>query len=336
MRKVLLLSTGAILASVPQVALADIVISPRVSYYYDNVNQRASGLDEAGVISDEELEEQRQEFRDLFGDTADLQFETTSTGINNDQLALPMYGLAGTIIDGDWSVTFTGMYGEADGEVRSNSTGIMTTSLFGFEATDIAATAFVGTQEAERIDLELTAQKRINERFAIMGGVRYEHVDATIDGTVAIDLSNNQVNLISALFAQPPEFQVFRETSELGADATYEVYSVRGGFAGFIPFGENNTVFLNGMLHLSHEPAPDITTFQTDIATGETVSATATQRGETTLGPDMAVGVQLGLSENVSLDVRYRGAFYFPVGGGRSFDDPRVNHGINAGVSFRF
>lgn len=327
---------GASLAFVPQAAMADVVVSPRVSYFFDNINQRASGLDDAATLDDEDLAAQTAVLQELFGPDAGVEFESDGVGINNDQIALPMFGLAVTVIEGDWSFTATGMYGEADGSVRANASGILTTNVLGLQATDVLAFSSTGVQQSERIDLELTAQKRINERFAVMGGVRYEYVDTVINGVANYGISANASNLISSLFEGPFDFNIVQASNEQLIKGAYEVYSIRGGVAGFIPFGEANAVFLNGMLHLSHEPSPDISVTQIDFLTGNEVTSVTRQGAETTLGPDMAVGVQFGLSESVSLDVRYRGAFYFPISGGASFQDVRVNHGVNAGVSFRF
>ncbi len=327
---------GCLAATIPQMASAEVIISPRFSYYFDNINQRSSGLEDAAQADSDQLAEQNQQLQDLFGSTASINVEPQGAGVSNDQIALPMFGLAATLVDGDWSYTLTGMYGEADGAIRANSSAIQTFNLFGQTATDVLALTADGVQQSQRIDVEFTAQKRINERFAVMGGIRYEHVDSNANSTANISISSNATNLINNLTFAPPEFQLTQTSLDQTIEASYEVYSLRGGVAGYIPFGEGNTVFLNGMMHLSHEPAPNIIAAQEDVVTGNLVTAATTQTSETTLGPDLAVGMQLSLAENISFDIRYRGAFYFPVAGSRSFQDPRVNHGVNAGVSFLF
>jgi opacity protein-like surface antigen len=332
----LLALAGSTLVLVPQAALAEVIVSPRVSYFFDNVNQRASGLDDAATLDEEDVRAQTEILQDLFGPDAGVEYAVDGVGINNDQLALPMYGLAVTLIQGDWSVTATGMYGKGDGTARANATAIQTTSVLGLQATDVVAFNSTGTQQFERIDLELTAQKRINERFAVMGGVRYERVDSVLNGSSNFTISNNASNLISLLIDEPFKFNLMQANSPQLIEGTYEVFSIRGGVAGFIPFGEGNAVFLNGMVHLSHEPATELSVTQLDFVTGTEVTTQSRQGSETTIGPDMAVGVQFSLSDSVSLDVRYRGAFYFPLAGGANFNDVRVNHGVNAGVSFRF
>lgn len=332
----LLALAGSTLALVPQAALADVIVSPRVSYFFDNINQRASGLDDAATLDEEDVRAQTEILQDLFGPDAGVEYATDGVGINNDQLALPMYGLAVTLIEGDWSVTATGMYGKGDGIARANGTAIQTTSLLGLQATDVLAFTSTGIQQSERIDLELTAQKRINERFAVMGGVRYEHVDSVLNGSANFNISNNASNLISLLIDEPFNFNLVQANNPQLIEGAYEVFSIRGGVAGFIPFGEGNAVFLNGMVHLSHEPTTEFSITQLDFVTETEVTTQSRQGSETTIGPDMAVGVQFGLSDSVSLDVRYRGAFYFPLAGGANFNDVRVNHGVNAGVSFRF
>jgi len=114
-----------------------------------------------------------------------------------------------------------------------------------------------------------------------------------------------------------------------------QVYSGRAGITGFIPFSQTGTVFLTGMLHVSHEVGRSSIT-QPDPITGVVTTVKSKDPSETTLGPDFAVGAQFALAENIAFDIRYRAAVYFPVSGPRDFKDPRVNHGVNMGVSFRF
>lgn len=327
---------GALLASVSQAANAEVIISPRFSYYFDNINQRGSGIEAAGTPGEEEIADANRQFQDILGPTASVDFDVEGSGGASSQIALPMYGLAGTYVDGDFSITLTGMYGEGDSQLTSVGAFTQTFSIFGETATDVLTTSSVGTQEFERIDIELTAQKRINERFAVLGGVRYENVDSTGVINSQIVSSVNFLNLINSFGFVPPDFQVVRDNTRTDVSIQSEVFSARGGVAGFIPFGEGNTVFLNGMLHLSHQPSADTVATSVDLATGTELSTITPEGSETTLGPDVSVGIQLSMAENVFFDIRYRGAFYFPVGGGRSFEDPRVNHGVNAGVSFVF
>jgi len=59
-------------------------------------------------------------------------------------------------------------------------------------------------------------------------------------------------------------------------------------------------------------------------------------KSESAIGPDISVGYVHRFTDTIGLDVRYRAIVYFPISGSRSFDDPRVNHGINAGLTFNF
>lgn len=329
----ILSAVGLAALAIPQAAQAEIIISPRVSYYFDNALQRTSNADQL------EIENETDELLALLREIdpqATLDSEFDGFGANNDQLGFPMAGLAATYVDGDFSVTLTGMYGKTDGRFRSTNTVAQAATLFGFDTTDITTVNSDLAVDAERFDIELTAQKRISEQFALIGGVRFESASNDIEGTQSLTQSTNLFDLIGALNFNEPDFQVFRGNTAITGSESFDLYSLRGGVAGFIPFGNNNSVFLNGMLHVSHRGKITSEAVGVLDATGETLDLTTVVGSETSIGPDIAVGVQLGLAENVSFDVRYRGSFYFPISGNNRFDDPRVAHGVNAGISFLF
>lgn len=319
-----------------QAAWADVTVSPRVSYYFDNSNQRGSGLDRAAQIDPAEIDRQTTFLQSIYGPDSGVEYTVTGTGGQASQLPVPMFGLAVTVGSDDLSFTFTGMYGKGHQTIKTTSTVFQETVLAGFAATDTLTVTGQGRNDAKRYDFEATAQKRLNERFAIIGGFRYERVTGRADVTFNSTASNNASNLGALLTGDTLDFDIVTANGSSRFTATSEVYSARGGISGYIPFSQTGTVFLTGMLHVSHETNGKSTQVATDPVTGAVTRTTSSEPSETTLGPDFAVGAQFGLAENLAFDIRYRAAVYFPVSGPRDFKDPRVNHGVNMGISYRF
>jgi opacity protein-like surface antigen len=323
---------SAAVAATSSPALADVTISPRFSYYFDNVNQRTSGFDEA---LRENAEQQSDEFTDTFGPGSSQTFGVESAGIEGNALAIPMYGLSATVGSDDLSVTLTGMYGKTDSSSSATIGSKLVTVLNGITATDIGLSVGSTEIKAKRYDLEASVQKRLNERFALVGGVRYERVKAISDTLITTTLSNNFVNLISTQAGGDVGFEALPALSFLRSKTTSELYGARVGISGFIPFSQSATVFVNGMIHASHRPATKSRDTEVDVE-GEVTQSTDSEEKETSIGPDIAVGIQVGLTENIAFDARYRAVVFFPVSGALDFTDPRVNHGVNLGVSYRF
>lgn len=331
MRKFALFAS-AVAAAISQPALADVTISPRFSYYFDNVNQRTSGFDEA---LRENAEQQSEDFSDTFGPGSSQTFSVESAGAEGNALAIPMYGLSATVGSDDLSVTLTGMYGKADSSSSATIASRLVTVLNRVTATDVGVSVANSQLDAKRYDFEVSAQKRFNERFALVGGLRYERVKGVSDTLIVTTLSNNFANLIAAQGGAGIGFEVIPALSFLRSEFTSELYGARAGISGFIPFSQSSTVFVNGMIHASHRPATKSKDTEVDVE-GEVTESTDSEGGETSIGPDFAVGVQIGLKENLAFDARYRAVVYFPVSGDLDFNDPRVNHGVNVGVSYRF
>lgn len=323
-------------ATFNQAAWADVTLSPRFSYYFDNANQRTSGLDRVAQIDPAVAAEQSRQLQAIYGPNTNVAYTVTGTGSQTNQLAVPMFGLAATVGSDDLSVTLTGMYGKGNTTIRTTSTVLQATTLAGFSATDNLTVTGFGKSRAKRYDFEATAQKRLNERFALIGGVRYERVKGKGQARFTSTASNNASNLGAVLNDDFLDFDILTGTSSALLEAQGEVYSGRAGISGFIPFSQSGTVFLTGMLHVSHETDGKSKTTAPDPITGIVTTTTAKEPTETTFGPDFGVGVQFGLAENIAFDIRYRAAVYFPVSGPRDFKDPRVNHGVNMGVSYRF
>lgn len=121
----------------------------------------------------------------------------------------------------------------------------------------------------------------------------------------------------------------------LNTKSTLETFSLRAGVTAFVPVNQSLIAFFNGMAHVSHQP--DYTVTDTLFGMNNEVIGTnvLTNSGEISAGPDIAVGAQFLITDNISLDIRYRAILFFPLSGDYSFSDARVNHGVNMGVSFR-
>ncbi|MBX3561322.1 MAG: hypothetical protein KF780_05860 [Sphingomonas sp.] len=336
MKKQLLMSGFALATMFGAVGAqaAEISITPRFGLYFDNTEQRQSGFGGIETTADTDLADLDELIR-ILDPTAPGFTLTPGEGAGaSTQVLFPLFGASVTIGGERTQVTFTGLYGKATGTIRTITTQTLTLEAFGFEATDQLVTATTGNSRYKRLDLELTAQHRLNETFALIGGVRYERVTGRGTFTGTTTSSSNISNLISLAAGDGDidigigsQAQTFINTSES------ETYSIRAGAAAFVPVSRSVLTYVNGLVHLSHSPASGGTTILT-TPDGQVSTAESRIGGETAFGPDISVGMLLRMSDNVALDLRYRGIFYFPISGPRSLDDPRVNHGLNIGLTF--
>ena len=316
-----------------QSAQAEVIFGPRVSYYFDNSNLRTSNLtDDNELIASFDVSPEVEQFLAQTPDSS-LEVEDRASSIG-DQIAYPMIGAAISIGDDKDRFTLTGMFGSGSG---NRTQTLITNKRLNSGAqtiTDLQVIDAAIDNEIDRYDIELTWQRRLNEKLALSGGLRYERLDIDASGQLSADVSFNIDNFANATLnptrpAQPPVSLGF---SDLLLDTKIEIFSARLGATAFVPIDNSITAFFNGMLHVSHQPdykvAASLLSLSPETVIFEEV-------GETSVGPDIAVGVQAGIAENISLDIRYRAIFFFPVSGDLSFNDARVNHGVNLGVSFR-
>lgn len=328
MKKILVLAAVAIFPAV-QPANAEIIVGPRISYYFDNSNVRTSDI--AGVdnlMLDPALNDALEQ---------NLQTEISYTGeenvaIRGSQLTLPMFGAAVSVGDDRDRFTLTAMYGSGKGNTVETLISTRRLSyedelISDFQVIEIDSPLFI-----DRYDIELTWQRRVNEKLAIFGGVRYERLDGTSPTTVTADISYNIDNFVSDTLGDGTSTPDLFQISDFEVDTTLETFSARIGVTAFVPVDQSITAFFNGMVHGSHQPTNMI---RQRLAGSEEPSTEFDGSSETSIGPDIAVGMQLHVAENISLDLRYRAIFFFPVSGGLSFNDARVNHGVNMGLSFR-
>lgn len=316
----------------------DISISPRFFLYFDNSSQRQSGLSDVAQLDPQADADLSDALTDFYGVPIDVTSDNATSSSINNQVVYPMIGGAITFgLDNEnrTSLSVSLLYGEANSKFRSiNSFDRTVTVDDTFVAEDIFVQTAEGKAKQKRWDLELTLQHRLNERFALLGGLRYERNSSRGKFVTQTQISENAINLLNALFGEGDfSFGIDNSVGELNVDVDDDIYSARFGGAAFVPIGQRSQVYVNGLLHVTYFPGangksrftvPDVLDdeYEIDIPS------------ETLIGPDIAVGYLHRLSDKVGLDLRYRGIFYFPISGNKKFNDPRVNHGINAGLTF--
>ena len=333
-------SALAVAACLAAPAQADFSVSPRFFLYFDNASQRSSGFDDIHELTGQTDAELSDLFTDFYGTPVDVEtVNVTSAGINNQQV-YPLFGGAFTMgLDKEnrTQITFSALYGEANSDFKTLQTMEQDVTVLGFTAHDLITTHMEGDVKSKRLDLELSLQHRLNERFALLGGLRYERIESDADMDYRNLSSSNAANIFSVLFGDGSLLiDLYDFEGTMTSKVTDDILSARFGGAAFANLNQRNMVYLNGLLHITHAfdttgkgrlvvPEADIDDkYEVDI------------EGETAIGPDISVGYVHRFTDTIGLDVRYRAIVYFPVAGPRDFDDPRVNHGVNAGLTFNF
>ena len=324
-------------------AHADVVIGPRFSYYFDNGNLRTSSIaagqsDEGGLVNSSDLE--GAEF--LYPGEVEFNSQREGTGIVADQVAVPMIGAMVNFGDDRDRFTITAMYGDGSGSLTETIALSRSANVAGVTAQDFGASVVMADFSYDRIDAELTWQRRLNENFAVLGGLRYERLERNGPGEFTFGLTSNVDNLLiqsiaAALGDPPPDLipDVPPVSANFIENAALETFSARFGATAFVPVGDNNVAFFSGMIHASHQPGYTSRIEFVDANGAVLFGNEDVKTGESSIGPDMAVGVQFILTENLALDMRYRAIVFFPLSGDFDFNDARVNHGVNIGVSLR-
>lgn len=337
LNKVFLVAAVALFPAI-QSAKAEVIISPRVSYYFDNSNLRVSDL--SGNIKPDPVIDLARTLRlqEEFGDDASLVTRTEGSGQLANQVTFPMFGGAITVGDDRDRFTFNAMYGTGKGKIDSVFTASQRLTVGDVEFLDVGVIRANDRISTDKYDVEFTWQRRLNEKFAVFAGVRYERLETGGPVFVRTTATNN----IDAFFAEldgvdAPTANIDAKPfpQRLNTKSTLETFSLRAGVTAFVPVNQSLIAFFNGMVHVSHQP--DYTVTDTLFGMNDEVIGTNdfTNNGEISVGPDIAVGAQFLVTDNVSIDVRYRAILFFPLSGDFSFSDARVNHGVNMGVSFR-
>jgi hypothetical protein len=333
-------SALAVAACLAAPAQAEFSFSPRFFLYFDNASQRQSGFDEQNSLLGQADEDASQDLSDFFETPITVETSNaTSASINNQQV-YPLFGGAFTMgLDSAnrTHVTVSALYGEANSTFKTIQTFEQEITALGFSAQDVITQFMEGDVKSKRLDLELTLQHRLNERFALLGGLRYERIKSKGSFDFNNTSSSNASNLFSLLFGEGDvELGLNEANGTMTSKVTDHIFSVRGGGAAFANLNQKNMVYLNGLLHYTHQSADDaegrlvVPDLDFDEANDIDIES------EGAIGPDISVGYVHRFTDTVGLDVRYRAIVYFPISGNRDFDDPRVNHGINAGFTFNF
>ncbi|MCP5396655.1 MAG: hypothetical protein H6918_07970 [Sphingomonadaceae bacterium] len=336
-----LMTGGGVLACLAGAnpALADVTIGPRFSYYFDNSNLRTSdldGLQDARQVVDEAL---TQELIDASGfDDLTLSVQDNGSASNADQVGFPMVGAMINFGNDRDRFTLTAMYGKGE-----TTTELVSSRQFTIEVADIGINELsiiqtVATDKIDRIDLELTWQRRLNENFAILAGARYERLDISGQGAITIQETDAVRSFVAETLGEEPPTRNLDGANlptSILTSRNLETLSARVGVTAFIPFNRSAVAFFNGMVQGSYQPNSNFNTRFFGVNDNLVREENRTDRGELSIGPDFAVGVQFILTDNIALDIRYRAILYFPLSGDFDFGDSRVNHGVNLGVSFR-
>lgn len=318
-------------------AAAQVTVTPRFSGYFDNGSQQqsvATAAADQGAAA--RIDETSAALRDLFGPDAGYTVVDGDIVSGGDQIFYPLAGASISVpIGGETTLaTVTALYGKANSTVRAVTRATQRITVAGVTAEDLLVASTTGRLRLKRLDLEATVQHRIGETFSLIGGLRYERVSEKLALSGDFTATQNGTNLVRALTGDP-NIDLGLAATTIRGDSTgiSETYSVRAGGAAYVPIGERQSLYVNGLLHLSHVPSEDNGLSLRFVESGQTVANDTRTPGETSAGPDISVGYLLRFGERLGIDLRYRGTFYFPLSGPRDFSDPRVNHGFNVGVS---
>ena len=331
---------GAVLATaLATPAQADVVIGPRVSYYFDNSNLRTSDLDglrDALQVIDADLTGQLREASGF--DDLTVEVQDNGSASNSDQVGFAMVG--GMVNFGGDRDRFTviAMYGSGEAGTELVSSRNVTLSVADVQFTELSIIQTVTAEEVDRLDLELTWQRRVSENFAMSAGARYERLAVTGAGTLVIQQNDEVRQFVADVLGEDAptrNIDALGRPDRIATERSLETFSGRAGVTAFVPFSAHAVAFFNGMVHASHQPA---STFETRFLGFDEETLREEERrdaAETSIGPDFAVGAQFILTDSIALDIRYRAIMFFPLSGDFDFGDSRVNHGVNLGVSLR-
>lgn len=337
-RKALLAATTFGLLAMPSIARADVIIGPRASYYFDNSNLRQSNLDGLQDARQRVDEETTALLREAIDDSATLTVTDNGSATRADQTAFPMIGgLVNFGSDRD-RFTVTAMYGSGKSSTEQVSSRLIRLEIADVFFQDISLAQATTRLDSDRIDVEATWQRRLNENFAISAGLRYERLDTTGSGSLDITETDTVVQVVAdALGTSAPPSVIDAEAPpvRLTTSTKLETFSARAGVTAFVPVNDGLTAFFSGMVQGGYQPDTTVTTTFFDVNDAPASTLTEDDRGELSIGPDFAVGAQVVITENIALDIRYRAILFFPLSGDLNFKDSRVNHGVNVGVSLR-
>jgi opacity protein-like surface antigen len=312
-------AVAACAAAAPAFA-EEITVTPRVWLYFDDVLVRSVP---------ENITQPGQRER---------------SSITREPFLVPMYGgSVSYFVDSlGASVTGTAMYGAGTEEVTS--------TIYRVSGPVLTASDIREEYDFQRTDIELTAQKEIAENVGLLVGVRYEVFRADTAGTETSFSSQN-----SSTIAQRSTF-----VGERTGEHNYDSVSIRGGLSmrsSEIDYLGGGALYGNAQAFAGwRRQNQDLTT--TGTTTTEVFFPTPDQfeglissaaipfaTNEYFVGPDVSVGFLKQITDKLTLDARYRVLGYFNVDSDSEpanddvddqLDTPRVTHGFNIGLSYRF
>jgi hypothetical protein len=348
-------------------------ISAKTWMMFDNLGQRQSAL-EGDYDSQQSWNDDVDDYNDSInfdfaGELGNQEFTATptladaTTTRRSTQLFYPLAGVTlATPFPGlkNSEITFAGLYGEGHIDQRITEVQVVDIAI-DFAGRPTAPTSGSTVRTArdvftkvedravtfQRADFEFTVAHRLNETYSLLWGGRWEHVDFTYDSVEVHTDSRNYWDLtmeyvygddVDGAPDAPelqPEDRIRNRTFTNVNEEKYDVYSLRFGAAAYSRISDNQILYVNGLISVGQEVLEgDASTFNIDGE--ETTVEIPFTLGETSVGPDISVGYLYKLGDRAALDLRYRGAFNFTVDGETSFEDPRVNHGLNIGLTVWF
>lgn len=325
-------------------ATADVSFTPRFGYYFDNGSQRQSRYNALANSAERDAYFQNQSAQ-LNPAVITQTVDPVKVAAFSKQASFPQYGGTVTFDWGDegTQIALTALYGST--KVRGEyveTLEVYNYSILGTRILDSFASETAYDTDYERVDLEATFQRRLNETFSFLGGIRAELSKGERDVTTTSSGSTNAINYLATRYNElvlplglPPVLPVYWIPSpplRFHQDIDFNRYSVRAGAAAYAPVGDKHLFYVNGMLQVTRQPA--IKFVNVDATTGDVVSGR--DAAETLAGPDISVGYMYRISDRFGFDARYRATVYFPIAGPYEFKDSRVAHGLGIGFTSWF
>lgn len=229
------------------------------------------------------------------------------------------------------------LVGDADVRNEIAVHSIVDFDIAGFHVEDVWTTSQQTDTRLRRLDLEATLQHSITQNFALIGGLRYERIEAGYSGRLQATNSRNLENLVNALSSAPLTLDLTTQEGSIEGDVTFHVYSARLGVLSNFQH-RNSRFFLSMLMHYDVQPDVNshsrLTPFESSIDPIDLDLETADRK---TAGIDFNAGYAYEfLPKRAWFDLRYRATTYYDTSGPARWRDPRVNHGLYTGMTFWF
>ena len=326
-----------VMSVVPGLASADIVFTPRVSYYFDNFNALDSSVSADPSYVKNMIDQLNSQLKSALGPTASIAMANSSIALKTQQAAYKLYGAS---IDGRWGqgdrLYATFLTGTANVQAYLLQQATFDTTYLSSSAQDLSTSSEVTNSSLRRFDVEL-----VYEHNDFTAGIRLEREKEHFVGQQVTTMSQNFENLVGASIGAQPTFNLASLQGTSQGDITYNVYSARAGASLHTAKIEEskNDFSLSAQLQVSYSPAAY---GHGELAAAGQASVPLVIQGTTdsswSAGPDVSVGYTYRFAHSAALDLRYRAIVYFPIhgelSGTQKSSDPRVNQGLNVGISY--